>query len=64
MVLETPKERARRKSNAQLSAYFTQLKKETGATDSRIITAIAAEGKFPQKSFSGVLAALRKTNTI
>lgn len=63
-LLETPKEKARRANNAKLAEYFLELKKQTGATDSRIITAIAAEGKFAQKSFSGVLAALRKTQTI
>lgn len=63
-LLETPKERARRENNARLAAYFIQLKKETGATDSRIITSIAASGRFNQKSFTGVLSALRKVNAI
>ena len=63
-LLETPKEKARRANNAKLAAYFLELKRQTGATDSRIIASIAAEGKFSQKSFSGVLAALRKVNAI
>lgn len=63
-LLETPKEKARRANNTKLAAYFLELKKRTGAPDCRIIASIAAEGKFTQKSFSGVLAALRKTQTI
>ena len=63
-LLETPKEKARRVNNAKLAEYFHQLKKETGATDCRIIASIAAEGKFNQKSFSGVLAALQKVNAL
>lgn len=63
IALKTPRQREKEQQDAQIRAAF-QHYRALGLTKSRIATAIAADGTFGYKSVGGVLASLRRTNTI